>query len=69
MNSTVRRGQTTKGVWVAANYKNKIFIIDCEGTDSKSRSEQDRGKFENSYSLFSLAMSDILIINMWTSDV
>ena len=69
MNSTVRRGQTTKGVWVAANHKNKIFIIDCEGTDSKSRSEEDRGKFEHSSSLFCLAMSDILIINMWTSDV
>ena len=69
MNSTVRRGQTTKGVWVAADYRNKIFLLDCEGTDSKSRSEQDRGKFEHSSSLFSLAMSDILIINMWTNDV
>ena len=69
MNSSVRRGQTTKGVWVAADYRNKIFIIDCEGTDSKSRNEHDRGKFEHSSSLFCLAMSDILIINMWTSDV
>ena len=69
MDSSVRRGQTTKGVWVAADFKSKVFIIDCEGTDSKSRSEEDRGKFEHSSSLFSLAMSDILIINMWTSDV
>ena len=69
MDSTVRRGQTTKGVWIAADFKSKVFIIDCEGTDSKSRSEEDRGKFEHSSSLFSLAMSDILIINMWTSDV
>ena len=69
MNSAIRRGQTTKGVWVAADYRSKILIIDCEGTDSKSRSEQDRGKFEHSSSLFALAMSDILIINMWTSDV
>ena len=69
MNSAVRRGQTTKGVWVAADYRSKILIIDCEGTDSKSRSDQDRGKFEHSSSLFALAMSDILIINMWTSDV
>ena len=69
MDSTIRRGQTTKGVWIAADAKNKIFIIDCEGTDSKSRSEEDRGKFEHSSSLFSLAMSDILVINMWTSDV
>ena len=69
MNSSVRRGQTTKGVWIAADYRSKIFIIDCEGTDSKSRSEEDRGKFEHSSSLFALAMSDILIINMWTNDV
>ena len=69
MDSSVRRGQTTKGVWVAADFKSKVLIIDCEGTDSKSRSEEDRGKFEHSSSLFSLAMSDILIINMWTSDV
>ena len=69
MDSSVRRGQTTKGVWVAADYKSKVFIIDCEGTDSKSRTEEDRGKFEHSSSLFALAMSDILIINMWTSDV
>ena len=69
MDSSVGRGQTTKGVWVAADFRSKVFIIDCEGTDSKSRSEEDRGKFEHSSSLFSLAMSDILIINMWTSDV
>ena len=69
MNSTVRRGQTTKGVWIAAEPQSRILIIDCEGTDSKSRNEHERGKFEHSSSLFSLAMSDILIINMWTSDV
>ena len=69
MNSTVCRGQTTKGVWIAADPRSRILIIDCEGTDSKSRSEKDRGRFEHSSSLFSLAMSDILIINMWTSDV
>ena len=69
MNVNVRRGQTTKGVWMACDSKNKVLVIDCEGTDSKSRSEQDRGKFEHSSSLFALAMSDILIINMWTSDV
>ena len=69
MDSQVRRGQTTKGVWMAGHKNNKILIFDCEGTDSKSRSEEDRGKFEHSSSLFSLAMSDVLIINMWTSDV
>jgi len=52
MNSSVRRGQTTKGVWIAADFRSKVLIIDCEGTDSKSRSEEDRGKFEHSSSLF-----------------
>ena len=69
MDSSVCRGQTTKGIWIAADYRSKVFIIDCEGTDSKSRTEEDRGRFEHSSSLFSLAMSDILIINMWTKDV
>ncbi len=69
MNSSVRRGQTTKGVWVAGHKDQKVLIIDCEGTDSVSRSEEDRGKFEHTSSLFALAMSDVLIINMWTSDV
>lgn len=69
MNSSVRRGQTTKGVWIAGEKNQQVLIIDCEGTDSKSRSEEDRGKFEHSSSLFALAMSDVLIVNMWTSDV
>ena len=69
MNSSVRRGQTTKGVWVAGHRDQKVLIIDCEGTDSVSRTEEDRGKFEHTSSLFALAMSDVLIINMWTSDV
>lgn len=67
MNSSVKRGQTTKGVWAAGHKDKKILVLDCEGTDSKSRSEEDRGKFEHSSSLFALAMSDVLIINMWTS--
>ena len=69
MNSSKRRGQTTKGVWIAGHKDQKVLIIDCEGTDSVSRSEEDRGKFEHTSSLFALAMSDVLIINMWTSDV
>ena len=69
MNSSIKRGQTTKGVWFAGHKEKKVLIIDCEGTDSKERAEEDRGKFEHSSSLFSLALSDVLIINMWTSDV
>ena len=30
MNSSVRRGQTTKGVWMAGEKNQKVLIIDCE---------------------------------------
>ena len=66
MTSTVGRGQTTKGVWAATHVATKVFILDCEGTDSKERGE-DRHKFEHSSSLFCLAMADVLVINMWTN--
>ncbi len=59
------RGQTTKGIWVAL-HPSKFLILDCEGTDSKERGE-DRHKFEHCSSLFSLALADILIINMWSN--
>jgi hypothetical protein len=68
MNAEERIGQTTKGIWVAFNSQHRICILDCEGTDSKERGE-DRGKFEHCSSLFALALSDVLVINMWSSDV
>jgi hypothetical protein len=68
MNDEVGRGQTTKGIWIASSVKNKVLILDCEGTDSKERGD-DRLKFEYCSSLFALALADLLIINMWTSDV
>lgn len=67
MNSSNGRGQTTKGVWVAGHKEQRVMIIDCEGTDSKNRKEDERGKFEHSSSLFALSLSDVLIINMWTN--
>jgi hypothetical protein len=68
MTSTVGRGQTTKGIWLACHTPSKVLILDCEGTDSKERGE-DRQKFEHCSSLFALAMADALVINMWTNDV
>ena len=68
LNAEERVGQTTKGIWVAFSKKHRICILDCEGTDSKERGE-DRGKFEHCSSLFALALSDVVIINMWSSDV
>ena len=62
------RAQTTKGIWLGINKEFKVILFDVEGTDSKERGE-DRLKFEQCSSLFTLAMSDVLMINMWTNDI
>ena len=69
MNSLKKRCQTTKGIWITGLKKNKLLIIDCEGTDSINRKEDEREKFEKASSLFCLAITNILIINMWVTDV
>ena len=62
------RAQTTKGIWVGLNKEFKVILFDVEGTDSKERGDE-RFKFEQCSSLFTLAMSDVLMINMWTNDI
>ena len=62
------RAQTTKGIWIGLNKEFKVIIFDVEGTDSKERGD-DRFRFEQCSSLFTLAMSDVLMINMWTNDI
>ncbi len=68
MDSNVGRSQTTKGIWMARNTDGSILVFDIEGTDSKERGEQ-RMTFEQTTSLFALAIADVLLINMWTTDV
>lgn len=60
--------QTTKGVWSACNSNKDVLIFDIEGTDSRERGD-DRMTFEQTTSLFALALADVLIINLWTTDV
>lgn len=62
------RQQTTKGIWMAKSGDSKTLIFDIEGTDSKERGEQ-RLTFEQTTSLFALAIADVLLINMWTTDI
>ena len=62
------RTQTTKGIWMAVNADSNILVFDIEGTDSKERGEQ-RMTFEQTTSLFALAIADVLLINMWTNDI
>lgn len=44
------------------------MIFDIEGTDSRERGD-DRMTFEQTTSLFALAIADVLLINLWTTDV
>jgi protein SEY1 len=53
---------------MARNDDRNILVFDIEGTDSKERGEQ-RMTFEQTTSLFALAIADVLLINMWTTDI
>ncbi|QHN94804.1 hypothetical protein HN51_042670 [Arachis hypogaea] len=64
------RSQTTKGIWLAkcAGIEPCTLVMDLEGTDGRERGEDDTA-FEKQSSLFALAVSDIVLINMWCHDI
>ncbi|XP_020100915.1 protein ROOT HAIR DEFECTIVE 3-like isoform X1 [Ananas comosus] len=64
------RSQTTKGIWIAKGIGIEpcTIVMDLEGTDSRERGEDDT-TFEKQISLFALAISDIVMINMWCHDI
>nr|XP_010925000.3 LOW QUALITY PROTEIN: protein ROOT HAIR DEFECTIVE 3 [Elaeis guineensis] len=64
------RSQTTKGIWLArcANIEPSTLVMDLEGTDGRERGEDDTA-FEKQSALFALAISDIVLINMWCHDI
>ncbi|KAJ7548962.1 hypothetical protein O6H91_07G034800 [Diphasiastrum complanatum] len=64
------RSQTTQGVWLAkaVGLKPCTLILDLEGTDGRERGEDDT-TFEKQSALFALAVSDIVLINMWCHDI
>jgi protein SEY1 len=73
MNEEDRR-QTTKGIWLAKNKKDatnnmaeNILVMDVEGTDGQERGEDQ--DFERKSALFALATSEILLVNMWETQV
>lgn len=69
------RKQTTKGVWFSCSSsigsleieKESIFILDIEGTDGRERGEDQ--DFERKSVLFALSVSDVLMINVWESQI
>eukprot|EP00917_Polyrhabdina_sp_WS-2016_P024268 GHVP01052617.1.p1 GENE.GHVP01052617.1~~GHVP01052617.1.p1 ORF type:complete len:176 (-),score=29.42 GHVP01052617.1:50-505(-) len=67
--------QTTRGIWMqtvshdCGNGEPKpLVVIDVEGTDSRERGD-DRRSLENRFALLSLALGDVVIINMNVSAV
>ncbi|KAI8358015.1 RHD3/Sey1 [Mortierella sp. GBAus27b] len=61
------RMQTTKGIWISQGKNMKVLIMDVEGTDGRERGEDQ--DFERKSALFSLATSEVLIVNMWENQV
>ena len=69
MDALKGRYQCTRGIWLSKSKFNNILVIDAEGTDSRERIISKSLSFERKISLFSLAIADIFIINIWYHDV
>ncbi|KAL9949271.1 Protein sey1 [Verticillium nonalfalfae] len=70
--SESERRQTTKGIWMSKNKKEtgmaeNILVMDVEGTDGRERGEDQ--DFERKSALFALATSEVLIVNIWETQV
>ncbi|KAI0829843.1 root hair defective 3 GTP-binding protein [Trametes gibbosa] len=73
-----RRQQTTKGacltasatvprIWMCKAKGANLLVMDVEGTDGRERGEDQ--DFERKSALFSLASSEVLIVNLWEHQV
>ncbi|KAG2382933.1 hypothetical protein C9374_004900 [Naegleria lovaniensis] len=73
MDARSGRYQVTLGVCMAKAQKTidtDVLLMDLEGTDSKERgSGDDNMAFERKISLFALAISEVLLVNMWQQDI
>ncbi|KVI05883.1 hypothetical protein Ccrd_015768, partial [Cynara cardunculus var. scolymus] len=63
-------GPQSSGIWIArcAGIEPCTIVMDLEGTDGRERGEDDTA-FEKQSALFALAVSDIVLINMWCHDI
>lgn len=66
MNET-QRSQTTKGIWVSRGRGMHVLVMDVEGTDGRERGEDQ--DFERKSALFSMATSEVIILNIWEHQV
>ncbi|KAM0748378.1 root hair defective 3 GTP-binding protein [Meredithblackwellia eburnea MCA 4105] len=66
MNENERR-QTTKGIWMSKAKDASVLVMDVEGTDGRERGEDQ--DFERKSALFSIAVAEVLIVNIWEHQV
>lgn len=63
------RRRTTLGVWGAvAECTPPVVVLDVEGTDSRERGE-GAVAFQARTAMLALALSDVVLVNMWAHDV
>lgn len=64
------RRRTTLGAWgaVCVGGPVPLVVLDMEGADSRERGDGARA-FESRVALLSLALSDVVVANMWAHDV
>ncbi|KAL9264775.1 ROOT HAIR DEFECTIVE 3-like protein, partial [Drosera capensis] len=62
--------QTTQGIWLgnSTGLEGHTLVMDLEGTDGNERGEDDTA-FEKRSALFALAVSNVVLVNMWCTDV
>ncbi|KAI9295173.1 root hair defective 3 GTP-binding protein [Neoconidiobolus thromboides FSU 785] len=61
------RQQTTKGLWVSLAKDSNTLVMDVEGVDGRERGEDQ--DFERKSALFSLAVAQVLIVNLWENQI
>jgi Root hair defective 3 GTP-binding protein (RHD3) len=63
------RRRTTLGIWAAlAPAAVPLLVLDVEGSDSRERGDGAKS-FESRTALFSLALADVVVVNMWAHDI
>ncbi|KAK4689287.1 protein SEY1, partial [Tremellales sp. Uapishka_1] len=62
-----KRQQTTKGIWMCPSTYSSTLVMDVEGTDGRERGEDQ--DFERKSALFSLASTEVLIVNLWEHQI
>ncbi|KAJ3122976.1 Dynamin-like GTPase that mediates homotypic ER fusion [Nowakowskiella sp. JEL0407] len=67
MMKETQRQQTTKGIWLSNAKQSSVLVLDVEGSDGRERGEDQ--DFERKSALFSLATTEVLLINMWETQV